>query len=267
MPDSSDLRPRPLWSGELPVRGDLHFAVGFGPKSALVSRIIAVGTASRTNHVGIITSVTPPDATGSGKWKIVESLADGVVEDIHRPPPNSTVIRVSENSDVREELASRAEMGAHPHHISYDWWAIARIVFIGLVGRIPFLTFPILAGPPLARYVSPVWIPILVTIAGIVVLYLVRAWLFRLAMACPWPRSDLRKRAICSAFARETIQAVFSPAALPGLEGEAIAITSPGDLFQELLHRCDYWTAVPRRAAVLDAPARDRPKSIITRVE
>jgi hypothetical protein len=267
MPNPSDLRPRPLWNGELPVRGDLHFAVGFGPKSALVSRIIAVGTASRTNHVGVITAVSPPDSSGSGQWKIVESLADGVVEDIHRPPPNSTVIRVSENPDIREELASKAEEGAHPHHIAYDWSAIARIVFVGLVGRIPFLTFPILAGPPLARFVNPIWVPIVVTVAAIVVLYWARGWLFRFTMACPWPKSDLQKRAICSAFARETIQSVFTPAALPGLAQEPIAITSPGDLLQELLHRCDYWTAVPRRAGVLDAPIRDRPKVTVTRVE
>lgn len=267
MPNSSDLMPRPLWNGEQPARGDVHFAVGFGPKSALVSRIIAVGTASRTNHVGIITSVSPPDSSSAGQWKIVESLSAGVVEDVHRPPPNSTVIRISENSDVRELLATEAEKGAHPHHIAYDWWAIARIVFIGLVGRVPFLTFPILFGPPLARYVDPVWVPIVVTAAAILVLYATRGWLFRLAMTCPWPKSDLQKRAICSAFARETIQAVFSPAALPGLESEEIAITSPGDLFQELLHRCDYWTAMPRRAAVLDAPASDRPTPVIARVE
>ncbi|MGA3352489.1 MAG: hypothetical protein ABSD85_04790 [Acidimicrobiales bacterium] len=253
--DPLKLKPRPLWDEELPVRGDLHFAVGFGPKSALVSRIIAAGTASRTNHVGIITEVTQPDPQEPAEWKIVEALAGGVVEDLHKRPPNSTVIRVSDDPEVREALAAEAEEKAKgPPHIAYDWWAIGRILFVGLMGRVPFLTFPILAGPPLARYVSPAWLSFVITVAGILVLYRARGLLFRLAMKCPWPAPSMKNHAICSAFAREVIQDVFTPAALPGLSSEDVAITSPGDLFQELLHRCDYWTAVPHRQAVVDQP-------------
>jgi hypothetical protein len=245
MPNVSDLKPRPLWDDELPTRGDLHFAVGFGPKSALVSRIIAAGTASRTNHVGIITEVT------GSEWKIVEALSKGVVEDTHQPPPVSTVIRASDDPAVREALARRAEAGAAADpHIGYDWWTIGRIAFVGLFGRVPFLTFPILAGPPLARYVDPVWVPLVVTVAAIVALYLVRSWLFDIAMACPWPNP--RTRMICSEFARRTIEGVFGSDSLPGLADVKPALTSPGDLLQELLHRCDYWGSVPTRQAVVD---------------
>ena len=42
---------------------------------------------------------------------------------------------------------------------------------------------------------------------------------------------------------------------LPGLAESTPAMTSPGDLLQELLHRCDYWTPAPRRRATLDRPA------------
>jgi len=126
MPHVSELKPRPLWNDELPTRGDLHFAVGFGPKSALVSRLIAVGTASRTNHVGLITAVTPSE------WRIVEALSDGVVEDTHQPPPVSTVIRVSDDPAVREAVALKAEAGAAADPTSAttggpspgsSWWA------------------------------------------------------------------------------------------------------------------------------------------------
>ncbi len=234
----------------MPTRGDLHFAVGFGPKSALVSRIIAAGTASRTNHVGVITGVSG-SAAGVPQWTIVEALSKGVVEDTHRPPPVSTVIRVSDDPTMHGALASRAEAGARAvPHIGYDWWTIARILFVGLVGRVPFLTFPILAGPPLARYIDPAWVPVVVTFTSIVILYLVRGWLFQLAMACPWPNPP--NRMICSEFARRTIEDVFGVESLPGLVDVNPALTSPGDLLQELLHRCDYWSPVPTRQAVVD---------------
>jgi hypothetical protein len=264
MPDPDELQPRPLWSHETPARGDIHFAVGFGPHSAFVSRVIAAGTASRTNHTGIITEVTPPQPNDPGQWRIVESLAHGVVEDTHDPPPNSTVIRVSDDESLRGRLAARAETLCNGDpHIDYDWWSIARIVYVGLIGRVPFLTFPILAAPPLARYVSPVWIPIVVTAIVIVVLYRIRGLLFRLAMNTPWPRRELRTHMICSAFVRYTLQSEFGGAgALPGLAREEVAMTSPGDLMQELLHRCDYWrvdaAGRPTRWAILDAGSHDR---------
>lgn len=255
MAQPDDLRPRPLWDDEQPARGDIHFAVGFGPKAALVSRIIAAGTASRTNHVGIITEVGTRNIDGPAEWTIVEALAKGVVEDRHRPPPTSTVIRLSDDSKIREALAAEAESRARATpHIDYDWWTIGRIVFVGLFGRVPFLTFPILAGPPLARYFGPVWIPLGVTVAAMLVLYWMRGVLFRAAMAVPWP--DPPKRMICSELGRRVIEVVFGSSSLPGLAEVTPAMTAPGDLLQELLHRCDYWSTTRTRRGVTDVPPR-----------
>jgi len=98
---STRLRPRPLYDGEPPAAGVLHFAVGFGKGSALVSRVIVAGTASRTNHVGVITQAEPD------RWVLVEALAGGVQVHTHRPPPVSTVIRLSD--DPRYAPASHTQ--------------------------------------------------------------------------------------------------------------------------------------------------------------
>ena len=232
MATAGDLRPRPVYEHEMPARGDIHFAVGFGKKSATVSRIIAAGTASRTNHVGIITKVA------DGHWDMVEALAKGVVRTEGRTPPVSTVLRLSDDPAVREQVAAAAEAKLSPH-IDYDWATIARIIYVGLVGRIPFLTVPLLVGPALARYVGPVWVAPLVTAALMAALYRGRGLLFRLAMATPW--IDQPDRMICSELGRRVIEDVFTRAAVPGLaQIQPISMTSPGDLFQELLFRRDY---------------------------
>lgn len=268
--DADALRPRPLWHGEPPAPGDVHFAVGLAKGSPLVSRLIAVGTASRTNHVGIITHVEPPSGDDAGWWRIVESLARGVVEDQHRPPPNSTVIRLSDDPSVRAAVVARAEQGANATpHIDYDWSAIARIVFIGLVGRVPFLTFLVVGSPLLTAFVRPWWLTLLLILAGIWLLYWAEPLLFRLASACPWPFTNRSDRMICSAYGRVVIEDVFGAAALPGLQEEQHSITSPGDLFQELMHRCDYWNVEagrPKPTATLDRKALRQPRRVVTRV-
>ena len=268
--DADALRPRPLWRGELPEAGDVHFAVGLAKGSPIVSRLIAVGTASRTNHVGIITDVDPPTVGGAGSWRIVESLAHGVVEDRHEPPPNSTVIRLSDDPAVRAAVVARAEQGPQAvPHIKYDWWAIARIVFVGLVGRVPFLTFLMVGSPVLTAFLRPWWLTLLVIVGALWLLYWAEPLLFRLASACPWPGTNRPDRMICSAYGRLVIEDVFGAGALPGLQEEQLSITSPGDLFQELLHRCDYWNVVaghPTASATLDRKARHQPRRVVTRV-
>jgi hypothetical protein len=265
-----DLRPRPLWRGELPERGDFHFAVGLAKGSPFVSRVIAVGTASRTNHVGIITQVEPPGGNDAGWWWIVESLSKGVVKDEHRPPPNSTVIRLSEDPRVREAVAQRAEDGASANpHISYDWAAIVRIIVIGLFGRVPYLTFAVIGSPLIAGLVAPWWLALGVIVVAICLLYRVQPWLFTVAAFCARPRKEPTDRLICSAFGRHVIEEVFGGDALPGLAGEEESITSPGDLLQELLHRCDYWNVKggqPTAHAVLDKRVRGEPRRSVTRV-
>ena len=232
MATAGDLRPRPVYEHETPARGDIHFAVGFGRDSATVSRIIAAGTASRTNHVGVITKVA------DGRWDMVEALAKGVVRTEGRTPPVSTVLRLSDDPVVREQVAAAAEARLSPH-IDYDWATIARIIYVGLVGRIPFFTVPLLVAPPLARYVDPAWVAPLVTAGLRAILYRARGFLFRVAMATPW--MDQEDRMICSELGRRVIEEVFTPAAVPGLARiEPISMTSPGDLFQELLFRRDY---------------------------
>ncbi len=265
------LRPRPLWQGELPEPGDVHFAVGLAKGSPVVSRVIAVGTASRTNHVGIITDVDPPHDDDAGWWEIVESLSKGVVEDRHRPPPNSTVIRLSDDPQIRQALVNRARQGAHADpHIAYDWWAIARIVFVGLLGRVPFLTFLAVGSPLVAAFVGPWWLALIVELAAIVVLIRLQPVLFRWTMALPWPyTNEPYRRLICSAFGRLVIQDVFGPGALPGLQNEQLSITAPGDLLQELLHRCDYWKVEagrPRAIGTLDHRSRREPRREVTTI-
>ena len=244
----SDLRPRPIYEHETPARGDIHFAVGFGKSSATVSRIIAAGTASRTNHVAIITGVSEKG------WDMVEALAKGVVKTEGRTPPVSTVIRVSDDPAVREQVAAEAEGWLSPH-VGYDWATIARIVFVGLVGRIPFFTVPLLVAPPLARYTDPVWVAPVVAAVLMVVLYRARNLLYKLAMAMPWV--DQPDRMICSELGRRVIEQVFGTAAVPGLARiKPISMTSPGDLFQELLFRRDYGSAAgPVRVAAPEQTA------------
>ncbi len=264
-----DLLPRPLWHEDTPERGDFHFAVGLAKGSPFVSRVIAVGTASRTNHVGIITQVQPPAGNDPGWWWIVESLSEGVVKDEHRPPPNSTVMRLSEDPGVREAVAQRAEDGASANpHIAYDWSAIVRIIVIGLVGRVPYLTFAVIGSPLIAALVRPWWLTLVVIVVAICLLYLVQPWLFEVAAFCARPRKEPTDRLICSAFGRRVIEEVFGRNALPGLAGEEEAITSPGDLLQELLHRCDYWNVKggqPTPHAVLDKRVRGEPRRNVTR--
>ena len=264
------LQPRPLWYGELPEPGDIHFAVGLSKGSPLVSRVIAVGTASRTNHVGIITQVEPPRGEDAGSWQIIESLAKGVVEDRHSPPPNSTVIRLSPDPHIRSSLVERARQGANANpHISYDWSAIARIIFVGLFGRVPFLTFMAMGSPFVAAFVNPWWLALLVVVASVWVLVRLQPMLFGWTMAIPWPLTNRPDRLICSAFGRLVIEDVFGRGALPGLEGEGLSITSPGDLFQELMHRCDYWNVVegiPRASGTLDRRSPKEPRRAVTRI-
>lgn len=242
MATAADLRPRPVYEHEMPERGDIHFAVGFGTKSAMVSRIIAAGTASRTNHVGIITNV------GDGTWDMVEALGDGVVHTKGRRPPVSTVLRLSDDPVVREQVAAAAEARLDPH-IDYDWATIARIIYVGLVGRIPFFLVPLLVAPPIARYVDPVWVAPAVSVVLMVLLYMARGLLFKAAMATPWV--DQEDRMICSELGRRVIEEVFGASAVPGLARiTPISMTSPGDLFQELLFRRDYGSvAGPVRVA------------------
>ena len=264
------LRPRPLWRGEIPDRGDVHFAVGLAKGSPFVSRVIAVGTASRTNHVGIITQVQPPAGSDPGLWWIVESLSKGVVKDEHRPPPNSTVMRLSEDPKVREAVARRAEDGANASpHISYDWSAIARIIVIGLFGRVPYLSFAVIGSPLIVAFVTPWWLAVVVIVAAIYLLYRVQPWCFTVTAFFARPRTEPTNRLICSAFGRRVIEEVFGGDALPGLAGEDQAITSPGDLLQELLHRCDYWNVKagqPTARAVLDKRVRGQPRRSVERV-
>ncbi len=235
MATAGDLRPRPVYEHETPERGDIHFAVGFGKGSATVSRIIAAGTASRTNHVGVITKVA------GNRWDLVEALGKGVVRTERRQAPISTVLRLSDDPAVREQVATTAESHLDPH-IGYDWATIARIVFVGLVGRIPFFVVPLLVAPPIARYVDPVWVAPAVAVALMAVLYRARAVLFAVAMATPWP--DQKDRMICSELGRRVIEEVFGAGAVPGLARiTPISMTSPGDLFQELLFRRDYGSA------------------------
>ena len=47
---------------------------------------------------------------------------------------------------------------------------------------------------------------------------------------------------ICSEVGRLVIESVFTADALPGLLGVEPSMTAPGDLLQELLHRCDRGT-------------------------
>lgn len=244
--DRNQLRPRPLYDDDRPEPGDLHFAVGFGADTALVSKIIAAGTASRTNHVGVITGVSEQ------AWTLVEALGKGVVVSQKQPPPRSTVIRISDDPSVRSRLAASALERQAASHIGYDWWTIARIVMVGLVGRIPFLFFPLLLLPPVARYTDPVWIGPAVAVVLFVVFYRLRLLLFRVAVRLPWPNSS--DRMICSEFARTRLEAVFGPDALPGLAKVAPSMTAPGDLLQALLGRSDYGTSAGRvKNAELDA--------------
>ena len=67
-----------------------------------------------------------------------------------------------------------------------------------------------------------------------------RDGLHRLALAVPWP--DPPNRMICSEVGRLLIESVFTADALPGLLGVEPSMTAPGDLLQELLHRCDRGT-------------------------
>lgn len=274
-----DLRPRPLWRGQSPERGDIHFAVGLAKRSPFVSRAIAAGTASRTNHVGIITEVgasatdqAQPGGIGPDRWKIIEALSKGVIEDVHHPPPNSTVMRVSDDPAVRESFAQTAEAGLEPH-MSYDWWAIGRIVFTGLLGRVPFLTFAVIGTPLMAAFVRPWWVTLAVVLAAPYVLYRIQPWLYEATRACPWPgknRPDphlLRpSRLICSAFGRYVIEGTFGgPDALPGLKDADVYTTSPGDLLQELLHRCDYWhvqNGTPTPRGLLDGKPKENGKIV-----
>ena len=234
-----DLRPRPLYDDDVPEPGDVHFAVGFGRRTALVSKIIAAGTASRTNHVGVIVEAD------NDHWVIVEALGAGVIRSQHRPPPQSTVLRVSDDPTIRAALAAEASRRQSEHRIRYDWWTIARIVLIGLLGRCPFVFIPMLALPPIARYVAPLWVGPVAAVALFVALYKARTVLFRVAVAIPWP--DPHDRMICSEFTRRCIETVFGPDALPGLKKVTPSMTSPGDLLQELLHRADYRFGPQRR--------------------
>lgn len=248
MATAGDLRPRPVYEHETPERGDIHFAVGFGTQSAMVSRIIAAGTASRTNHVGIITKVA------DGTWDMVEALGKGVVHTKGRRPPVSTVIRLSDDPVVREQVAAAAEARLDPH-IDYDWATIARIIYVGLVGRIPFFVVPLLVAPPIARYVDPVWVAPAVSVGLMVLFYRARGLLFKAAMATPW--IDQEDRMICSELGRRVIEEVFGASAVPGLARiNPISMTSPGDLFQELLFRRDYGSvAGPVRLASAEEAA------------
>ena len=64
----SELKPRPLWDGQLPERGDLHFAVGLSPKSALVSRTIP--RASPASHAipGMASATRPMKTATRRRW-------------------------------------------------------------------------------------------------------------------------------------------------------------------------------------------------------
>jgi hypothetical protein len=231
---------RPLRAEEAPAAGDLHFAVGFGRQSAFVSRIIAAGTASRTNHVGVLAAVEPD------KWEIIEALANGVRRNPHRPPPMSTVMRLSDDPSVRADVLAQAEELAAPG-IKYDWLTIIRIVFVGLLGRIPFLSIPLVVAPPLARWTQSVWVAPPIVALLMVALYLARQPLFNVAMAVPWP--DRPNRMICSEFTRRVLEATFGSNCLPGLAAVKPSMTAPGDLLQALLGRSDYSqvpTGVPR---------------------
>jgi hypothetical protein len=235
-----DLHPRPLWPGESPTRGDLHFKVGFAAGAPVVSQIIAAGTASRVCHVGIITAVF------SNEWVIAEALSNGFVSKIHSPPPVSTVIRLSDDAEVREMIAASAQERLHPL-IKYDWWTIARLAWLGLVGRIPFVVFGITVGPWIARWIPQAW-QVTVTLTGVsIVLYVARNRLYNLALRVPFP--DSPRRMICSEVSRRVIEDVFGADALPGLVGRSAAMTSPGDLLQALLGRTDYGTYLPKASS------------------
>jgi hypothetical protein len=239
----TEITAKPLTQEEAPLPGDLHFAVGFSPGSALVSRIIAVGTTSRTNHVGIIVEAT------NEKWEVIEALGAGVRRNAHEPPPWSTVMRVSDDPSVRDQVVQHA-VTMSANNIKYDWWTIGRIVFVGFFGRVPFLTLPLLAWPWLARALDPVWAAPLIVAFAVVALYTARPWLFAASMAVPWP--DPPDRMICSEFTRRVLEATFGDGALDGLAAVKPSMTAPGDLLQALLGRSDYSTArtgIPRAVA------------------
>ena len=129
-------------------------------------------------------------------------------------------------------------------------------MFVGLVGRIAFVVVPLIVMPPFARYVDPARLGPLVALTLMVVLYVARNILFRIAIAVPWP--DPTNRMICSEFARRVIHDTFGPGALPGLGHVSPSMTSPGDLLQALLQRSHYGD--PSGQPVPDATTDNYPR-------
>lgn len=156
-------------------------------------------------------------------------------------PPMSVIIRLSDDVAICDAVARAAEAQAAGPHIGYDWWTLSRILMVVLVGRIPFVTLPVVAVAPVAWFVESLWVSVLVGVVAVVGLYRGRDGMHRLALAVPWP--DPPDRMICSEVGRLVIESVFTADALPGLFGVEPSMTAPGDLLLELLHRCDRGTA------------------------
>ena len=206
------LRSRPLFAWETPEPGDLYFETGH----QLLSRIIRLGTASRTNHVGVIIEA---NAT---TWTVVEAVADGVV--IHdRTPPVGTVIRVSHDPDVSFDVASVAIRQALTG-VRYDWWTIARHA-LRAIARVP---------APITLCASLLFgVPALAALAAASAAQILHRPLGWLALRTPLPNNP--KRMICSEQTTRCLREVFGEGAI--LPGRPAHLISPGDLLHALLGR------------------------------